>query len=57
MQSNKAWFQIDLYDIAEEYKRKYNRTLEHDIQQTCSGDYMRLVTALLTASTSNNNIL
>lgn len=49
--------EIDLYDIAEEYKRKYNRTLEHDIQQTCSGDYMRLVTALLTASTSNNNIL
>ncbi|RCN50567.1 Annexin [Ancylostoma caninum] len=48
--------EIDLYDIAEEYKRKYNRALEYDIQQTCSGDYMRLVSALLSASNNNNNI-
>ncbi|VDL80804.1 unnamed protein product [Nippostrongylus brasiliensis] len=49
--------EIDLYDIGEEYKRKYNRTLEYDIQQTCSGDYMRLVTALLSAANNNNNHL
>ncbi|KAK6754773.1 hypothetical protein RB195_013643 [Necator americanus] len=47
--------EIDLYDIGEEYKRKYNRSLEYDIQQTCSGDYMRLVSALLSASSNNNN--
>ncbi|KAK6020730.1 Annexin, partial [Ostertagia ostertagi] len=46
---------IDLYDICEEYKRKYQRALEYDVQQMCSGDYMRLLIALLSASNNNNN--
>ncbi|CAB3396549.1 unnamed protein product [Caenorhabditis bovis] len=48
--------EIDLYDISEEYKRKYQRSLENDLTQTCSGDYMRLVTALVNGTTGNNNI-
>ncbi|KJH48088.1 Annexin [Dictyocaulus viviparus] len=47
--------EIDLYDIAEEYNRKYQRTLAYDIQQTCGGDYMRLAVALISASSNNNN--
>ncbi|VDM53765.1 unnamed protein product [Angiostrongylus costaricensis] len=47
--------EIDLYDIAEEYNRRYQRTLAYDIQKTCSGDYMRLVVALLSNSSNNNN--
>uniref|UniRef100_A0A1I7XPA8 Annexin n=1 Tax=Heterorhabditis bacteriophora TaxID=37862 RepID=A0A1I7XPA8_HETBA len=47
--------EIDLFDIAEEYKRKYHRSLDHDIQQTCSGDYMRLVSSMLAGGTNNNN--
>ncbi|CAI5452599.1 unnamed protein product [Caenorhabditis angaria] len=47
--------EIDLYDIAEEYKRKYHRALDHDISQTCSGDYLRLVSSLINGTTGNNN--
>ncbi|CAD6189571.1 unnamed protein product [Caenorhabditis auriculariae] len=49
--------EIDLSDIAEEYKRKYHRSLEHDIMATCSGDYMRLAYSLVAGAPLNNNML
>ncbi|KAJ1346235.1 hypothetical protein KIN20_000987 [Parelaphostrongylus tenuis] len=47
--------EIDLYDIGEEYNRKYQRTLIQDIQKICSGDYMRLAVKLLSSSSNNDN--
>ncbi|CAJ0950840.1 unnamed protein product, partial [Mesorhabditis belari] len=44
--------EIDLADIVEEYKRKYHRPLDIDTSQTCSGDYLRLLTALITGNAS-----
>ncbi|GMS80471.1 hypothetical protein PENTCL1PPCAC_2646 [Pristionchus entomophagus] len=35
--------EIDMADIVEEYKSRYQRSLDFDIQQSCSGDYLRLV--------------
>lgn len=48
--------QIDLFDIGEEYKRKYQRPLDFDLHQTCSGDYLRLIATLLNGA-NNNNVL
>ncbi|GMR59508.1 hypothetical protein PMAYCL1PPCAC_29703 [Pristionchus mayeri] len=39
--------EIDMADIVEEYKRRYQRSLDFDISQTCSGDYLRLVLSII----------
>uniref|UniRef100_A0A914DVR4 Annexin n=1 Tax=Acrobeloides nanus TaxID=290746 RepID=A0A914DVR4_9BILA len=39
--------EIDLYDICQEYKRKYGRHLSLDLKTTCSGDFLRLLIQLL----------
>uniref|UniRef100_A0A914QQ80 Annexin n=1 Tax=Panagrolaimus davidi TaxID=227884 RepID=A0A914QQ80_9BILA len=39
--------EIDLYDICEEYKRKYCRSIVTDLKETCSGDFYRLLKQLV----------
>ena len=40
-------FQIDLGDIKAKYKQLYKKTLEDDIDSECSGDFKKLLLALL----------
>ncbi|GMT10950.1 hypothetical protein PFISCL1PPCAC_2247, partial [Pristionchus fissidentatus] len=39
--------EIDMADIVEEYKRRFQRSLEFDFTQTCSGDYLRLLLSII----------
>ncbi|CAK5024976.1 unnamed protein product [Meloidogyne enterolobii] len=42
--------EIDLYDICNEYKRRYGHPLVYDLQQMCSGDFFRLLSQLVNPS-------
>ncbi|KAL7073324.1 hypothetical protein ACQ4LE_007601 [Meloidogyne hapla] len=42
--------EIDLYDICNEYKRRYGHPLVYDLQQMCSGDFFRLLNQLVNPS-------
>uniref|UniRef100_A0AC34FIG7 Annexin n=1 Tax=Panagrolaimus sp. ES5 TaxID=591445 RepID=A0AC34FIG7_9BILA len=39
--------EIDLYDICEEYKRKYGKSMVTDLKEACSGDFYRLLKQLV----------
>uniref|UniRef100_A0A183CTA7 Annexin n=1 Tax=Globodera pallida TaxID=36090 RepID=A0A183CTA7_GLOPA len=39
--------EIDLYDICNEYRRKYGHHLMFDLQNMCSGDFLRLLSRLV----------
>ncbi|KAI1720706.1 annexin domain-containing protein [Ditylenchus destructor] len=39
--------EIDLHDICDEYKRKYGHHVVFDLQNTCSGDFLRLLNQLV----------
>ncbi|KAL3083190.1 hypothetical protein niasHS_010992 [Heterodera schachtii] len=39
--------EIDLFDICNEYKRKYGHNLMFDLQNMCSGDFLRLLSRLV----------
>uniref|UniRef100_A0A0K0FYY3 Annexin n=1 Tax=Strongyloides venezuelensis TaxID=75913 RepID=A0A0K0FYY3_STRVS len=47
--------ETDLADIVEEYTKKYGHSPLHWLQKTCSGDYYRLLSAMLTINTINAN--
>uniref|UniRef100_A0A8R1HJV5 Annexin n=1 Tax=Caenorhabditis japonica TaxID=281687 RepID=A0A8R1HJV5_CAEJA len=47
--------EIDLQDISLEYKRKYQRPLEHDICQSTSGEYTRMICTLLSGFNNLEN--
>lgn len=47
--------EIDLQDISLEYKRKYHRPLEHDICQSTSGEYTRMICTLLSGFNNMEN--
>uniref|UniRef100_A0A1I7V1Z2 Annexin n=1 Tax=Caenorhabditis tropicalis TaxID=1561998 RepID=A0A1I7V1Z2_9PELO len=49
--------EIDLQDISLEYKRKYHRPLEHDICQSTSGEYTRMICTLLNGFNNIENSL
>uniref|UniRef100_A0A0K0DYK6 Annexin n=1 Tax=Strongyloides stercoralis TaxID=6248 RepID=A0A0K0DYK6_STRER len=47
--------ETDLADIVEEYSKKYGHSPLHWLQKTCSGDYYRLLSAMLTINNINDN--
>ncbi|CEF68960.1 Annexin family and Annexin repeat-containing protein [Strongyloides ratti] len=47
--------ETDLADIVDEYCKKYGQSPLHWLQKTCSGDYYRLLSAMLTINTINDN--
>ncbi|CAD5231822.1 unnamed protein product [Bursaphelenchus xylophilus] len=48
--------EIDLHDICDEYKKKYGRHVVLDLQQTCSGDFLRLLNLLVVPMEHNDDV-
>ncbi|CAD5224646.1 unnamed protein product [Bursaphelenchus okinawaensis] len=48
--------EIDLHDICDEYKKKYGRHVVLDLQQTCSGDFLRLLNLLVVPVEHNDDV-
>ncbi|KAI6189672.1 Annexin A11 [Aphelenchoides bicaudatus] len=48
--------EIDLHDICDEYKKRYTKNVILDLQQTCSGEFLRLLNLLVNPSETSDDV-